>query len=399
MPLPAASIQGKDALTAAEAAPVKKAARNLKEFSAAKKEREAGIPLKGNAGKALSSMAAAQEGASSKNTDIEARLDAAFTGARSNGGADPTPVQAADPAGFLDYAQKLFHPGLEEGGAAVVYRKPGIRPEGAATGEDVANELKICPLTNLEREQAVIRLFERAGADPRDIRTQDAGLGRRNIYVVKKGKTDRVVVVGGHHDKVEGDEGMGVIDNWTGATMTVNLYQALKDVETDATYVFISFAREEEGLIGSKKWVKSLSKEARGKITAMVNLDTLGVDGTYSWKNNSTKTLLKMLLDVARKENRSVEEVNFWGGDADSSSFRDADIPAMTLFGASLDIIFDVIHGAGDSLRVVSIPHYMNAYLLSLALLKRLDSVPAQELRTLPHLAARFARWAASLGS
>ena len=138
------------------------------------------------------------------------------------------------------------------------------------------------PSTNPERMKFMVDLFKLGGATDADIVLQDAGRGRNNIIVTIKGKTDRVIVVGGHYDKVSA--GLGKIDNGTGATLVANLYQAMHGMQPDATLVFIAFAREEEGLYGSQAYVKSLDKAKRAKIDAMINLDTLAVDGTFSGK-------------------------------------------------------------------------------------------------------------------
>jgi len=280
-------------------------------------------------------------------------------------------------------------------------------PEGVASDEEVRSEVGISPLSNPEREEAVRKLFLQAGAGPEEILLQDAGEGRHNIVVVKKGSRkagfipslrrfayrminwayqrmaepvglpqrffgpERVVVVGAHHDKVS--VGAGTIDNWTGTTMMINLYQAIRGLETETSFVFAAFAREEEGLLGSQAFLDSLSEEERSRIDSMVNLDTLAVDGTYSWKNNSTRALLDLIRAVAAREKFDLSETALWGGDADSSSFRRAGIAAMTVFGASPDLIFDIIHSEKDTVAYFSLPHYRNAYGLVLALLRVLD--------------------------
>lgn len=250
-----------------------------------------------------------------------------------------------------------------------------VRPQGSPVDDaEILARMGMSPLTNPEREQTVKDLFMKAGAQASEIVTQPVGRGRNNYYVVKKGRTDRVIVVGAHHDKVS--EGRGVIDNWTGSTMMINLYQAMRDLDTEATYVFIAFAREEEGLIGSQAYVDALSKAERAKIDSMLNLDTLAVDGTFSWDNNSTPEMLKRVMAVAKAEKRDLVQARLDGGDADSSTFRWAKIPAMTLFGASQDVIFDIIHSSRDNMAAFNLDHYRNAYLLSLALLKELDKAP-----------------------
>lgn len=286
---------------------------------------------------------------------------------------DAAPVAPLTPEQFAARAEALFTAGRLAPGqrAAVAYRDP-VRPEGALPSDDELKErMARSPLTNAEREAAVVELFKLAGARDADIVRQDIGRGKHNFIVTKKGRSDRVVVIGGHHDKVS--EGAGTIDNWTGATLVTNLYQALRDADTDATIVFIAFGREEEGLLGSQAYLDSLSAAQKGKIDAMVNLDTLGVDGTYSWKNNSTRALLDRVAKVSRESGHALTEAFLDGGDADSSSFRQAGIPAVTIFGASMDVIFDIIHSGRDTMAAFDFAHYKNAYLLTLDVLKSLD--------------------------
>lgn len=288
-------------------------------------------------------------------------------------------TDVSTPEGFASYAERRFGAGRLlpwQNVAVAVSGRGELVTQKAPTDEEMYDRVALSPLSNAERENVAADLFVKAGAAPDEIKRQDAGRGRSNVYVVKKGKTDRVVVVGAHHDKVR--RGHGVIDNWTGTTMVVNLYQAMKDMDTEATYVFVAFAREEEGLLGSRKFVRELSRAQRRKIDAMVNLDTLAVDGTFSWKNGSDRVLLEMIARVAKEGKLDHREMYLWGGSADSASFRRAGIPAMSIFGASLDVIWDIVHTARDNIKAFSLPHYKNAYLLTLALLKRLDAEPVR---------------------
>jgi len=298
-------------------------------------------------------------------------LDKLFDGA-----VGETAATAATPEEFASYAERRFAanrllPGQHTAVIAGDQVGSRIRRHGLPGDAELNRRMELSPLTNAEREQVVIELFEKAGADRDQIKLQPIGRGRSNVYVVKKGKSDKVIVVGGHYDKVS--RGHGTIDNWTGATLVVNLYQAMKDADTDATFVFIAFGREEEGLIGSREYLSDLPREARGKIDSMVNLDTLGVDGTFSWKNNSDREMLDLAMKTSKESGRKLEEVRLWGGDADSSSFRRYGIPAITLFGASQKVIFDIIHSANDTIKAFVFPHYKNAYLLTLAYLQKLD--------------------------
>ncbi|MBI4061835.1 MAG: M28 family peptidase [Elusimicrobia bacterium] len=294
-------------------------------------------------------------------------LSAVFDGAVAAAPGESASFAAPD-AFVLEARRRFAELRRSEGGG-------GARAAGAIPSEEeMRGRMDRLPATNSERMRFMIELFKLAGAKDADIVLQDAGYGRSNVIVTKKGRTERVIVVGAHYDKAS--EGLGKIDNGTGATMVANLYQALNGVQTDATIVFVAFAREEEGLYGSQAYVDSLDQAARGRNDAMINLDTLAVNGTFSWKNNSTRALLDRLARVSRDSGHELKEDVLEGGDADSSTFRDAGIPAVTIYGASQDVIFDIIHSERDTMAAFSLAHYRNAYLLVLEAIKSLDRVP-----------------------
>jgi hypothetical protein len=300
-------------------------------------------------------------------SDSAPALRAAFDGGFAAANAPVDVPAPSGPDAFALRARELF----ESVRLAEARNSGGSHTDAVATDDEMRGRMERLPTTNPEREKYIQELFKLAGAKPEDIVVQDVGRGRHNFIVTKKGKTDRVIVIGGHHDKVS--EGAGSIDNGTGSTMVANLYQALRDQDTDATIVFIAFGREEEGLLGSQAYLDSLTDAQKSKIDAMVNLDTLAVNGTFSWKNNSTRALLDRVKKVAADTHHDLVEAHLDGGDADSSSFRQAGIPAITIYGASEDVIFDIIHSGRDTMGAFDLGHYRNAYLLTLEFLKSLD--------------------------
>jgi hypothetical protein len=77
---------------------------------------------------------------------------------------------------------------------------------------------------NDKRESAVRRLFEDAGCAGEKLTERPAkGLKAPNLTCSLTGETERVIVVGAHFDLVE--NGDGVVDNWTGASLLPSLYQ------------------------------------------------------------------------------------------------------------------------------------------------------------------------------
>lgn len=289
------------------------------------------------------------------------------------GGSGPKTVLSPEEAAlqaeeFGLRAWNLFHPHAQGVRSAVVYR---TRAEGVdeLPDEELQREVALSPRSNEVRERIVVELFRQAGAE--EVHLQDIGRGAHNILVFKPGRTDRLIVVGGHHDKVFA--GQGVIDNWTGASMVTNLYQALREAPTEHSFLFIAFGREEEGLLGSRYYVRNAGSETLGRMDGMLNLDTLAVDGTYSWQNRSDRKLLELIREVSKRKGLGLKEEFFLGGDSDSSSFRRAGVLAMTVFGCSPERISDIIHSEKDTIAYFSLPHYKNALVLSYFFVLALD--------------------------
>lgn len=101
----------------------------------------------------------------------------------------------------------------------------------------------------------------------------------QNVILTIPGKSDQVIVVGAHYDRVDTH---GVDDNGSG--ISVLLESALRQVgqEPPCTIRYIFFGAEEEGMEGSQYYVKSLSQEDQEKILCMVNVDTV-LAGDYRY--------------------------------------------------------------------------------------------------------------------
>ncbi len=251
---------------------------------------------------------------------------------------------------------------------------PGaVRDLRLATMEELQSELCSAPSDNRAREDAIARLFRQAGAS--EVFFQTVGKqGYRNVYVIKRGRTDSVIVVGGHIDHVA--KGDGVIDDWSGSCAVSNVYQALKSVETEHTLIFIGFAQEEDGLIGSRDFVRKLLEEERKRIRAMVNLECLGVGVTHIWSNGSDDALEAIVKRVAARDGIALQEHTIPGVGADSISFTRAGIPAITLDGLPVDR-FELIHSEKDKCSNISIFNYYDSYRLAVAFMLELDKTGA----------------------
>jgi Zn-dependent M28 family amino/carboxypeptidase len=95
----------------------------------------------------------------------------------------------------------------------------------------------------------------------------------RNVIATRAGD-DQMIVVGAHMDSVSAGPGAG--DNASGVAAMLGAAEALADVETVHTLVFVAFGAEEIGLVGSHEYADSLGDNIHNVI-AMINLDSVGV--------------------------------------------------------------------------------------------------------------------------
>lgn len=225
---------------------------------------------------------------------------------------------------------------------------------------------------NGERQSAIHALFAEAGCPTEQIAELPVkGVKESNVLCVLPGKSDDVIIVSGHFDKV--DVADGVADNWSGASLLPSLYQALSLQPRDHTYVFIAFAGEEKGLLGSHSYARSLTKEQRAKIHAVVNIDTLGLGPTEVWGTHSDPKLIELLGRVATSMKLPVTGMNAdQVGDSDESSFREFKIPCLMIHSITQKTL-GVLHSPLDTYKAIQFDNYNDTYHLLCAFLAYVD--------------------------
>jgi acetylornithine deacetylase/succinyl-diaminopimelate desuccinylase-like protein len=98
----------------------------------------------------------------------------------------------------------------------------------------------------------------------------DSGISR-NVIATRAGD-EQIIVVGAHMDSVTAATGAG--DNASGVAALLGAAEALAEIETVHTLVFVAFGAEEVGLVGSRAFVEQMDIE---HVIAMINLDSVGV--------------------------------------------------------------------------------------------------------------------------
>ena len=90
----------------------------------------------------------------------------------------------------------------------------------------------------------------------------------------KYGNPDNLVVLGSHLDSVH--DGPGINDNGSGSAGLLEVALQLASVKTNNQLRFAWWGAEELGLVGSRKYVESLSESEKAKIALYLNFDMIG---------------------------------------------------------------------------------------------------------------------------
>ena len=104
--------------------------------------------------------------------------------------------------------------------------------------------------------------------------TSRAGRTQNVIAETPGESADHVVMAGGHLDSVAGAP--GIDDNGSGDATLIEAAEAIGPNPTGARVRVAFWAAEELGLLGSRRYVRSLDRAERDRIDAYINLDMVG---------------------------------------------------------------------------------------------------------------------------
>jgi Iap family predicted aminopeptidase len=158
------------------------------------------------------------------------------------------------------------------------------------------------------------------------------GLVERNVIGELRGESDEAIVVSAHYDSVW--RGPGVIDNATGVEGVQRLAERLAGKSHPRSLIFIAFAAEEIGCIGSRSWI--FDAEVTGEISrvkACVNLDCIA-HGDLFELGASPPALADRFAGFARElglDKRYELSVGPAGPGVDAYPFHEKKIPAATV--------------------------------------------------------------------
>lgn len=104
-----------------------------------------------------------------------------------------------------------------------------------------------------------------------------SGYSSKNLIVTKTGTLypNKFVIVCGHFDSINGP---GTNDNGSGTSIILEIARILKNIPTEYSIKFIHFSGEEQGLLGSSRYVSQIVNGTTPKmdIKLVINLDQVG---------------------------------------------------------------------------------------------------------------------------
>jgi hypothetical protein len=179
-----------------------------------------------------------------------------------------------------------------------------------------------------------------------DIETTRATVN--NVLAWLPGQTDEYVIVGAHYDHLGrgnfdslapsqiGQIHPGADDNASGTAGVLELARLLAPQrgQLRRSILFMNFAGEELGLLGSAEWVKEPTRPL-AKAVAMINMDMIGriKDDKVYIGGVGTGSTFKALLEQAQKDSAFKFEYSAGGyASSDHTSFVSKKIPVMFFF-------------------------------------------------------------------
>ena len=269
---------------------------------------------------------------------------------------DEDPGCSASDYDGLDVAGAVV---LVDRGTCYLFEKAAVAKERGAVAVVIANDVeeKVFSGSMSEEDGITIPVLSVTKADGARLRSEtgtatviaeakvDQVKTRNVIAQTKSGATDNVVMVGAHLDSVR--QGPGINDNGTGVATVLETALQMGPSPAVANAVRFGFwGGEEEGLLGSYDYVKSLDVDALKDIALYLNFDMMASPNTCYFTSDADQSLPpdfeldtdllipegspgieRTVVDTLERAGKTPQDLPF-DGRSDYDSFTRAGIPA-----------------------------------------------------------------------
>lgn len=167
------------------------------------------------------------------------------------------------------------------------------------------------------------------------------GQPTNNIMAEKVGtvRPDDWYLVGAHMDSISNtSQAPGAVDNASGCAAVVEMAKVVKDIEFEASLLFICFSGEEQGLHGSAFHVSTLSNnQTLSQLKAALTMDMIGYSSDNdrelliesSQAHTQLMNLIASMAATYAPGLTTFTSTNYWG--SDHVPYIDAGVPAVLL--------------------------------------------------------------------
>lgn len=156
-----------------------------------------------------------------------------------------------------------------------------------------------------------------------NVNTRQGLITGRNIVAHLEGVTRPSVLLGGHYDSVVGSPGAN--DNASGTAVVLQIARNLSATPLARQAWFVAFDGEEDGLHGSKAFVKAAQPQFLSGLKAMLNFDMVGVNKQLRVGGSSSLTALALAADP------KISTFQTDGG-SDHAPFAAAGVPVLFFY-------------------------------------------------------------------
>lgn len=167
-------------------------------------------------------------------------------------------------------------------------------------------------LEQAERERSEITL---------NVNIRERTVTGRNIIAHLPEVTQPSILVGGHYDSVDGSPGAN--DNASGTAVVLDMARSLAKTPLAQQVWFVAFDGEEDGLHGSRAFVREAEPQFLSNLKGMLNFDMVGVNSGLQVSGTPTLTALVDTLEP------SVSTTNSGNWGSDHVPFAAADVPVL----------------------------------------------------------------------
>lgn len=172
----------------------------------------------------------------------------------------------------------------------------------------------------------------------------------------------RAVLVGGHLDGVGTDPDGTVFaaanDNASGPAVTIEVARALvaKRAELRRSIVFVAWAGEEEGLLGSEAYASRMASSP-GRVESLVaylNLDVIACCGNTLEASDESAALVDRIRAAAQTLGVPFQSIR--GGGSDQTTFAKRGVPSAIILWSDI-----ILHTPRDTIALIETPRLQKA--------------------------------------